>query len=157
MEGTSLKLRDVTASDLPIFFAQQQDSIACQQAAFPARDRGAFDQHWARILQNTVGFIRTIVWNGEVAGNVVSFNRADEREVGYWLGREYWGLGVATRALQELLVIEKHRPLFAGVVDDNAGSIRVLEKCGFQLLRSERSHSLARGADIAELIFELKT
>jgi len=121
MEGTSLKLRDVTASDLPIFFAQQQDSIACQQAAFPARDRGAFDQHWARILQNTVGFIRTIVWNGEVAG------------------------------------IEKHRPLFAGVVDDNAGSIRVLEKCGFQLLRSERSHSLARGADIAELIFELKT
>jgi RimJ/RimL family protein N-acetyltransferase len=86
---------------------------------------------------------------------VVSFNCGDEREVGYWLGREYWGQGIATAALQEFLAVEQHRPLFAGVVDDNAGSIRVLEKCGFQLLRRERNHSAARGADIEELIFTL--
>ncbi|MBP8242640.1 MAG: GNAT family N-acetyltransferase, partial [Thermoflexales bacterium] len=54
-----------------------------------------------------------------------------QREVGYWLGREFWGKGIATRALEAFLAIDTTRPLHAFVVHHNLGSIRVLEKCGF--------------------------
>ena len=88
--------------------------------------------HWTtRILADPTVIAKTIVVDGQVAGNVVSFDGESEREVGYWLGREYWGSGIATRALSEFLAHESTRPLFAGVARHNAGSLRVLEKCGF--------------------------
>ena len=46
-----VQLRDVTDSDLPIFFEQQLDTDANQMAAFTAKeptDRDAFDTHWNR-------------------------------------------------------------------------------------------------------------
>ncbi len=75
MGGNSLELREVNADDLLVFFAHQQDPIACQQAAFPSRDREAFDRHQARVAQDPKNLRRAIVWNGAVVGNVVSFNR----------------------------------------------------------------------------------
>ncbi len=56
-------------------------------------------------------------------------------EVGYWLGRAYWGRGIATRALagltrhgfERLLLVR----LFAGVFAGNEASARVLENCGY--------------------------
>jgi Acetyltransferase (GNAT) domain len=73
----------------------------------------------------------TVLADGVTAGNVVSFDQCGEREVGYWLGREYWGLGVATRALAAFLRIETQRPLTAHVARHNTASRRVLEKWGF--------------------------
>jgi RimJ/RimL family protein N-acetyltransferase len=73
-----------------------------------------------------------------VAGNVVSFEQDGEREVGYWIGREYWGKGVATEALSQFLDhVEVRRPLYAGVAKHNVASIRVLEKCGFTIVGKE--------------------
>lgn len=43
--------------------------------------------------------LKTILFNGQVAGNIVSFVQSGEREVGYWIGKEYWGKGIATKAL----------------------------------------------------------
>ena len=63
--------------------------------------------------------------------NVLSWVHDDERDVGYWIGREHWGAGVATAALGAFLTILEERPLFAHVAEHNVGSIRVLEKCGF--------------------------
>jgi len=74
---------------------------------------------------------RTILCDGQVAGNILSWDAADGREVGYWLGREFWGRGIATRALELLLEELRMRPLYAHVVRHNAASRRVLEKCGF--------------------------
>ncbi len=127
-----IRLRPVTEDDLEILFEQQRDPIANTMADFPAREREAFFVHWrTRVLVNPTGFARTIVCDGVVAGNIVSFIQAGEREVGYWLGREYWGRGIATRALEAFLAIETTRPLHAFAVHHNLGSIRVLEKCGF--------------------------
>ena len=77
--------------------------------------------------------MRTVLADGDVAGNVVSFVQGGEREVGYWIGREFWGRGVASRALAAFLRIEKQRPLTAHVAKHNVASRRVLEKCGFRL------------------------
>jgi RimJ/RimL family protein N-acetyltransferase len=87
----SVQLRDVMEADLPIFFEQQQDLDATEMAAFPSRDKEAFMAHWSRIMVDNSAILKTIVFDGQVAGNIVSFLQSGEREVGYWIGKEYWG------------------------------------------------------------------
>jgi RimJ/RimL family protein N-acetyltransferase len=126
-----VQLRDVLSSDLEIFFLHQMDPEATRLAAFPARDRQAFTAHWARILADRANTIRTILLHGAVSGNIVVYQQAGRHLVGYWVGREYWGQGVATAALTLFLNLVTARPLFAFVAQHNAASIRVLQKCGF--------------------------
>jgi RimJ/RimL family protein N-acetyltransferase len=126
-----VELRDVMEADLPVFFEQQLDPDAVRMAAFPSRDRDAFDAHWARILTDETVVKKTILLDGRVAGNVVCWEQSGDRLVGYWIGKEYWGKGVATRALSEFLGQVNTRPLFARVAKHNVASIRVLEKSGF--------------------------
>ncbi len=57
--------------------------------------------------------------------------------MGYWLGREYWGKGIATRALSLFLDQVTARPLYAYVAKHNLASIRVLQKCGFTITSEE--------------------
>jgi RimJ/RimL family protein N-acetyltransferase len=130
-------LRDVKRGDLPIFFEHQLDPEASRMADFPSRDRKAFMAHWSRILDDETVTTKTILFEGNVAGNVVSFVRSGEREVGYWVGREYWGRGVATRALSEFLGHIVTRPLYAHVARHNIASVRVLQKCGFRVCGEE--------------------
>jgi RimJ/RimL family protein N-acetyltransferase len=127
----SVELRDVVESDLPIFYEHQLDPEANRMAAFVARDRDSFMAHWARILADDSLMAKTVLVDGEVAGNVVSFDMEGQRLVGYWIGKRYWGKGVATRALSTFLELETARPLHARVAASNVASIRVLEKCGF--------------------------
>ncbi len=135
----TILLRDVIASDLPIFFEQQLDPVANQMAAFPARDREAFMAHWVKILADKTNILKTILFVRQVAGNIVSWEQLDRRasEVGYWLGREFWGKGIATQALSAFLEQVTTRPLYAHVVKHNIASIRVLAKCGFTITSEE--------------------
>jgi RimJ/RimL family protein N-acetyltransferase len=127
-----VRLRDATFDDLPIFYEHQRDPVASEMAALPSRDLDAFMEHWTtRILGDETGVAKTVLVGGRVAGNVLCFDHEGRREVGYWIGREFWGRGVATRALAALLAEVTERPIFAGVAKHNVASIRVLEKCGF--------------------------
>ena len=148
-------LRDVTESDLPIFFVQQLDPDATQMAAFPARDRAAFTAHWTKILGDETITIKTILFDGHVAGNIVSFEQSGEPQVGYWIGKQYWGKGIATKALSEFLGHVKARPLYAHVAKDNVASIRVLEKCGFTIYGEDKGFSNAGGEEVEEFILKL--
>ena len=124
-------LRPVIESDLPLFYEHQLDPEAIHMAAFTARDHDAFMAHWQKIMSDEAAIVRTILVEGEVAGNVVSWEDGDVREVGYWIDKPFWGKGVATRALTLYLELVPIRPLHAHVAEHNVGSIRVLEKCGF--------------------------
>jgi RimJ/RimL family protein N-acetyltransferase len=124
-------------------------------AAFPARDREAFMAHWARILADEAIIKKAILFDGHVAGNIVSWQQFDEREVGYWIGKEYWGKGIATRALAEFLGDVKARPLFAHVAKHNIASIRVLEKCGFMISGEDKGFSVTDGEEVEEFILKL--
>ena len=86
---SNILLRNVTESDLPIFFEQQLDPDATEMAAFPSRDREAFMAHWARIMTDNTVVLKTILFGGQVAGNILSFEQSGKREVGYWIGKEY--------------------------------------------------------------------
>jgi RimJ/RimL family protein N-acetyltransferase len=149
-------LRDVRQGDLPVFFEHQLDPEATRMAAFEARDQDAFTAHWSKVLGDDAIDKKTILVDGQVAGNVVSWEQDGRREVGYWIGRKYWGGGVATRALSKFLDLVKTRPLYAHVAKHNAASIRVLEKCGFTVVGSDVAHDKAPDGAIAEYIMELR-
>ena len=151
-----IQLRDVIENDLSIFYKQQLDPEATQMAAFPSRSEEAFMDHWQnKVLANDSGQVKTILFNGEVAGNIVCFEQLGEREVGYWLGKEYWGKGIATAALEEFLKTIETRPLYAHVAKHNVGSKRVLEKCGFTIAGEDRFFSEVFGKNIDEYILIL--
>ncbi len=148
-------LRDVVNADLPILFKHQTDPTASQMAAFPPRNKDAFMAHWGKILADDAVVKKTILFDGAVAGNVVSWKHGERREVGYWIGKEYWGKGIASQALAAFLVHVKARPLYAHVAKRNAGSIRVLEKCGFTICGEDKGPSQAGGEVVEEFIFML--
>ncbi len=156
-------LRHVGPSDLPVLYAHQLDAAACHMAAFTSddpTDRAAFDAHWVKILAKDTVIARTIVVRDaagaeHVAGHIASFMRDADREVTYWIGREFWGKGVATRPLKLLLEEVTDRPIYGDAAADNTPSIRVLEKCGFIEDRRERGFANARGEEIEEVVMRL--
>ena len=130
-------LRKVTDEDLPIFFEHQRDAVALRMAAFRSRERDVFLTHWRTNVLRPENVTRTIVVGSSVAGYIGSWEQDGKRLVAYWIGREHWGQGIATRALSEFLVLHPARPLHAWVAVHNVGSIRVLEKCGFRRVAQE--------------------
>ena len=144
-------LREVVEADLPVFYEYERDPEASAMAVFPSREREAFMAHWARTLANDSALTWTIVCDGEVAGNIGCWEADGRRLVGYWIGRAFWGRGLATQALAEVVGIVDARPLHADVVSTNVASIRVLEKCGFT-----RVDVHAAGDGIEELVLELR-
>jgi len=158
--NNELLLREVISADLPIFFEYQLDQEANYMAAFTARDptnQEAFMAHWHKILADEKNIIKTIIFNGQVAGSVSSYEDEGRPEVTYWLGKEYWGQGIATWALREFLAHHNPiRPIYARIAKDNPGSQRVLEKCGFTVIGEDKGFANARGKEIEELLLELK-
>jgi RimJ/RimL family protein N-acetyltransferase len=126
-----LRIRDVADGDLDLLFAHQLDPEATRMAVFPPRQRDAFMAHWARIRADQTVFSQSVVIGEQVVGYVVSWDQSGRRAVGYWIGRAWWGRGMATEALALFLRRMSVRPLYAYVGVHNVGSIRVLEKCGF--------------------------
>jgi RimJ/RimL family protein N-acetyltransferase len=148
-------LREVAEADLDVFYEQQLDPEAVAMALFPSRDRDAFDAHWRRVLADESVVKRTIVDKGAVAGNLGVWEQDGRLLVGYWLGREFWGRGLATAALAELAEELDERPLYAWVVATNVGSIRVLEKCGFVEVERRAEHDELAGEVIEEILYRL--
>lgn len=141
-----------------MFFVQQQDAEAQRQVAFSPRSpdhRAAFDTHWQALMENDELVKQTIEVDGEVAGHIGCFEHAGSWEVGYWLGKSYWGRGLGTAALKKFLEMFPMRPLRAGVAKDNVASRRVLEKAGFQIIDETSGFSLARACMVDEVIYEL--
>ncbi len=150
------QLRDVVPDDLPVFFEHQSDLDAARLAAFPPRDQQSFMAHWRRTLDDDTVLAKAILVDGQVAGNIVSFiYTGQRREVGYWLGRKFWGRSIATRALELFLELEITRPLYAFAAQHNAASIRVLEKCGFRLVGPGDEVEGAGGEQVRLMLMEL--
>jgi RimJ/RimL family protein N-acetyltransferase len=153
-----LVLREVEDRDLDVLFEHSNDRDAIQMAAFTspdADDRTTFEQRWARLRSDDTTTNRVVEIDGRVVGHIASFDLEGQREVTYWIGREDWGRGIATRALQELLRLEATRPLYAHAASDNAASIRVLTKCGFLIVGEGRGFAHGRGEETDEVMLRL--
>jgi RimJ/RimL family protein N-acetyltransferase len=131
--GLDVGLRDVEEADLEVFFEYEHDQEAVQRSKFPPRDRERFMEHWrTKILGNASGFVQTVTVDGAPAGHIVAWWDEDRRFVGYWLGRDYWGRGVGTKALTAFVAREEARPLHADPHIGNTASVRLLERIGFR-------------------------
>jgi RimJ/RimL family protein N-acetyltransferase len=158
-EGSGqLVLREVEDRDLDVLFEHASDRDAVRMAAFTSPefdDRTSFERRWARLRSDSSTTNRVIEIDGRVVGHIASFNVEGRREVTYWIGREDWGRGIATRAVREFLQLEATRPLYAGAASDNAASIRVLTKCGFVIVGKGRGFAYGRNEETDEVVLRL--
>jgi [ribosomal protein S5]-alanine N-acetyltransferase len=79
-------------------------------------------------------------------------------EIGYWLGENYWGKGIATEALKQMTdYVFKNFPdlvkLWAGVFEYNKPSMNVLEKAGFELEGIRKKGAIKNGVVIDEYVY----
>lgn len=149
-----LRLRDVVVADVPTLAAHRADAGAARMVGFAVRDEATSRAHWLDLLAKPEIVKRALVVDGVVAGHLLSFELEGERHVGYWLGREFWGRGLATRALALFLEELPTRPLHAIVAKHNPASRRVLEKCGFRVT-GETSREVEGLGEVAELTLRL--
>jgi len=158
-QAAPIVLREIEDRDLDVLFEHSTDREAIRMAAFTSADpddRGAFDARWARLRRDRSTTNKAVETEGRVVGYIASFDLDGRREVTYWIGRQDWGKGIATRALHEFLAtIETARPLYARAASDNVGSIRVLEKCGFTRVGTDRGFAHGRDAEVDEVVLRL--
>lgn len=152
-------LRAVEDSDIPIFFKHQLDPFSSWQVAFTLKDptdEDAFNVHIANALKDGTVIMRTIVVGGDVTGYLTKYDINDKPQIGFVLGREFWGKGIATESAREFLSSFTQRPVYARTAFDNDASMRVLQKLGFKRTSQGQFFSNARGAEITEIVWKLK-
>lgn len=154
-QAARVHLRQVERSDLDDFFEHQRDPVAVEMAAFPPRERAAFMAHWHGILADPRVIARTILLETTVAGNVICWEQAGKWLIGYWLGRRYWGQGIASHAILAFVENVSARPLHAYVAKRNVASIRVLERAGFHLVGDGCAAAPTGVEPVDEFLYEL--
>lgn len=153
-----IKLRPTVAEDLDTLFLFQLDDEANHLAAFTSKDsmnREAYIAKFTRLLADPTVNNQTIMAGNAIVGSIAKFIMEGDAEITYWIDKPFWGKGVATKALKDFLAIETTRPIFGRVAFDNPGSQKVLEKCGFIKIGTDKGFANARQMEIEEFIYRL--
>lgn len=159
MQNRQVKLRQTEKSDLEFFFQFQLDKEANYLAAFTSKDhtdKEAYFEKFTKLLNDPTVNMRTILVDETIAGSIAKFEIEGDAEITYWIDRNFWGKGIATAALNNFLTIENTRPIFGRVAFDNLGSQKVLGKCGFVKIGTDKGFANARKTEIEEFIYKLK-
>jgi len=153
-----ITLRRTEIVDLEYFFQFQLDKEAGYLAAFTPKDptdKTVYLEKYTKLLNDPTVNMQTIFVGEIIAGSVSKFEMEGEAEITYWIDRNFWGQGIATKALNDFLAIETTRPIFGRVAFDNFGSQKVLEKCGFVKIGTDSGFANARQTEIEEYIYKL--
>jgi len=155
---SDIELRQTEVSDLEFLFTFQLDAEAAHLAAFMPKDpsdKTAYLEKYKKLLKDPTVNNQSIFVGDRIAGSIAVFEIAGEAEVTYWIDKSFWGRGIATKALKELLKTELRRPIIGRVAFDNIGSQKVLERCNFVKIGTDRGFANARQAEIEEFIYKL--
>jgi RimJ/RimL family protein N-acetyltransferase len=134
-----LKLRNFTIQDanrVASLVGDKSVSKWTSNIPFPYTERDAID--W---INDSAGDSDRHPFAVEVDGEIVacvSYWPYGENavEVGYWVGKNYWGQGICSEALSSLMsqdFFPECSDVYGQVMASNIGSQRVLQKCGFTL------------------------
>ncbi|HOZ84474.1 MAG TPA: GNAT family N-acetyltransferase [Niabella sp.] len=154
----NISLRPTELTDLATLFEFQLDKEGAYLAAFmpiDATDKLAFITKHLKLLGEPTVNNQTVLLGDIIVGSIGKFEMEGKSEITYWIDRKCWGQGIATIALKEFLLKEKARPMLGRVVFDNFGSQKVLEKCGFVKIGSDKGFAEARQAVVEEFIYRL--
>jgi RimJ/RimL family protein N-acetyltransferase len=158
MDTPVIQLRPTEISDLEYLFEFQLDKEGGYLAAFMPKnhaDKEAYLRKHTKFLGDPTINNQTIMVGNRIVGSIAKFVIEGDAEITYWIDRNFWGQGIATKALKDFLVIETTRPLFGRTAFDNFGSQKVLEKCGFVKTGTDKGFANARQAEIEEFIYKL--
>lgn len=158
MSAFAITLRPTTVEDLEILFTFQLDTEALHLAAFTPKDptdKAAYIEKYTKLLSEPTVNNQTILFENQIVGSIAKFVMFGDNELTYWIDKKFWGKGIATAALKRLLSIEHSRPIFGRVAFDNFGSQKVLEKCGFTKVGTDKGFANARQTEIEEYIYQL--
>ena len=120
-----------------------------------AARKATFLERWDRMLADETVVTRTIVWKGAVAGYVAYSMQREKPSISSWLGRKYWGKGIATQAVRDFLALVEERPIYARVAYDNLAALNVLRHTGFEIVGHDSFFSEAHGYEVDEIILAL--
>lgn len=160
MKSTKLEiiLRPTVTADLDTLFQFQIDKEGGYLAAFMPKDptdKLSYINKYTKLLNDETVNHQTIILDKNIVGSISKFIMKGDTEITYWIDRKYWGRGIATQALEKFLSLESSRPIFGRVAFDNFGSQRVLEKCGFTKIGTDKAFANARQMEIIEFVFKL--
>ncbi len=158
INNNEIILRKTEITDLAFLFIFQLDNDANYLAAFTSKDptdKTAYLQKYSKLLNDPTINMQTIIVDNSIAGSIAAFEMEGEAEITYWIDKKFWGKGIATKALQAFLKRENRRPIFGRVAFDNFGSQKVLEKCNFVKIGTDKGFANARQAEIEEFIYKL--
>lgn len=154
----NIQLTPTKICDLETLYQFQLDIEAAYLAAFMPNDstnKTAYIIKYTKLLANPTVKNFTIIIDNTIVGSIATFIIENLTHITYWIDKKYWGKGIATAALKNLLLIEASRPIFASVAFDNYSSQKVLEKCGFIKTGVEKGFANARQAVIEEFTYKL--
>lgn len=139
-----LTLRDYATSDIEALVALANNKLVSRFLVytFPYPYTRADAEWWiSEGVQAEGDVTKVIEYNGQFVGSVGLTRQLGWRdhlaEIGYWLGEPYWGKGIATQAVQQMTESAfsdlKLQKLYAPILAPNQASMRVVEKCGYEL------------------------
>ena len=155
----NIEIRNTNKTDLETLFYFQIDKDANYLAAFTSKDptnKPAYLEKWTKLLSDKTVNMKTIFLDNKIVGSIAKYIMGGKPEITYWVGTKFWGKGIATTALKQFLQIEQIRPIYGRVAFDNFGSKKVLEKCRFQKIGTEKGYANARGREIEEFIYKVE-
>lgn len=166
LETDRLVLRPWRESDAEALYRYAKDSSVGPIAGWPPHESV---EHSCEIIRDVLSAPETyavvLKKTGEPIGSVgLLFGGSGtvplpegEAELGYWIGRPYWGRGLIPEASRELI---RHafedvgvERLWCACDDANDKSKRVMEKCGFAFDRTERSVPCELMGDVRDTCF----
>ncbi len=137
IETSRLLLRPLTLADAPAISHYTSDPrVARMLDNIPVPNPVVAVEGWLMIqaalrAQGGQNRLYAITFAGDLAGVIGARLEGGARAVGYWIGRPFWGQGIATEAARAVVEEASPAPAIAWHYADNLASARVLEKTGF--------------------------
>lgn len=153
-----MRIRDLRKDDLDAIFEMQRNPESRWMAAFSSKDpddRQAFLSHMSKIAADNEVIYKVVESENQVAGIVGKWVSESGPELMYWIDARFKGMGLATSAVKEFLLLFTGRPIYAHTAGDNLASQAVLRNSGFSKYEEIQSFSDIRNAEMLEIGFIL--
>ena len=161
MRTKRLTLRDLNDADARRIALLAGDIDVARMTARIPHPYTEFDaEEWIRGIDANE-FVKGIDFDGYLIGLVgYTLSPDGSAELGYWIGKPWWGRGFATEAADAVVrygfrVARLPRMTCCHFID-NAASARVIEKLGFRCIGVNKAYCLARDAQVDTIIYERK-
>ena len=162
IETKRLVLRPLEKADAPLislYIGDWRVSKYLDRAPYPYPDGAAASFIESTLRPDFKDYVWAISKDGQLIG-VLALGRksATVGNIGYWLAPQLWGGGFMPEALEAVIGFVSARGfklLTASVHQDNAGSAKVLMKCGFSYIGETECSSVSRGAIVPAWAYEL--